>query len=120
MWDFEKGGVEEGLEGCCFLPAIQIHKNQVGKEQGKKLILAREQLWRRTKAKASLSAWMDAFVNSGSEVEHEAFLATWLSMIAFSSFDSVWIEDIPSHIQSRVNHDVLLAFSALINICNMV
>lgn len=37
MWDFEKGGVEEGLEGCCFLPAIQIHKNQVGKEQGKRL-----------------------------------------------------------------------------------
>ena len=55
------------------------------REVKNKLILAREQPWRRTKAKASLSAWMDAFVNSGSEIEHEAFLATWLSMIGFSS-----------------------------------
>ncbi|KAG5027245.1 hypothetical protein JHK86_023159 [Glycine max] len=61
---------------------LQSHEMR---EAEKKLILAREQLWRRTKAKASLSAWMDAFVNSGSEVEHEAFLATWLSMIGFSS-----------------------------------
>ncbi|KAL5164874.1 hypothetical protein HKD37_18G050108 [Glycine soja] len=59
------------------------------REVKNKLILAREQPWRRTKAKASLSAWMDVLINSGSEVEHEAFLATWLSMIGFSSIGLV-------------------------------
>uniref|UniRef100_A0A0R0EYM1 Aminotransferase-like plant mobile domain-containing protein n=2 Tax=Glycine max TaxID=3847 RepID=A0A0R0EYM1_SOYBN len=64
-------------------------QSQEMREVKNKLILAREQPWRRTKAKASLSAWMDVLINSGSEVEHEAFLATWLSMIGFSSIGLV-------------------------------
>ncbi|KAK7387065.1 hypothetical protein VNO78_27555 [Psophocarpus tetragonolobus] len=59
-------------------------QNQEMREVEKKLILARQEPWRKNKSKASLSAWMDLFVNSGSEIEHEAFLATWLTMIGFS------------------------------------
>jgi hypothetical protein len=31
----------------------------------------------------STSMWMDIFIGSGSEIEHEAFLATWLSIFVF-------------------------------------
>ena len=31
----------------------------------------------------STSVWMDIFIDKGSEVEHEAFLATWLSIFVF-------------------------------------
>ncbi|BAT88897.1 uncharacterized protein HKW66_Vig0182120 [Vigna angularis] len=54
-----------------------------------KLILARKEPWKRNKGKVSLSAWMDIFRNSGSEIEHEAFLATWLTMVGFSPNDCV-------------------------------
>lgn len=35
--------------------------------------------------------------------------------LAFSSFDSVWNEDVPTQIQSLVNHDVL-ALSASVSV----
>ncbi|XP_020222211.1 uncharacterized protein LOC109804776 [Cajanus cajan] len=60
-----------------------LHSQEM-REVEKKLIHARQEPWRMKKGMASLSAWIDLFVNSGSEVEHEAFLATWLSMIGFS------------------------------------
>jgi len=31
----------------------------------------------------STSMWMDIFIDKGSEIEHEAFLATWLSIFVF-------------------------------------
>lgn len=54
-------------------------------EVEKKLIHARQQPLRKNGAKVTTSLWMNLFLNSGSEIEHEAFLATWLSMIGFSS-----------------------------------
>jgi len=65
-------------------PIFTTLQNQEMREVEKKLILARKEQWKRKQGKASLSAWMDLFGNSGSEIEHEAFLATWLSMIGFS------------------------------------
>ena len=65
-------------------PIFTTLQNQEMREVEKKLILARKEQWKRKQGKASLSAWTDLFGNSGSEIEHEAFLATWLSMIGFS------------------------------------
>ncbi|OMP04446.1 hypothetical protein COLO4_09641 [Corchorus olitorius] len=51
---------------------------------------ARKEITRTTSRKASLSQWMKKFMDSGSPVEHEAFLAFWLSRYVLpSSFDSV-------------------------------
>ncbi|KAK7291698.1 hypothetical protein RIF29_07056 [Crotalaria pallida] len=47
------------------------------------LLIARREPWRIKRAKPSASAWMDIFKNSGNEIEHEVFLATWLSMFVF-------------------------------------
>ncbi|KAK7316746.1 hypothetical protein RJT34_00430 [Clitoria ternatea] len=49
-----------------------------------KLIHARREPWRIKKGKANIASWMELFANSGSDVEHEAFLAAWLSMFLFS------------------------------------
>ncbi|KAL2322612.1 hypothetical protein Fmac_026991 [Flemingia macrophylla] len=59
-------------------------QSQEMRQMEQKLNDARQEPWRMKKGKASLSAWIDLFINSGSEIEHEAFLATWLSMIGFS------------------------------------
>nr|KYP60891.1 Serine/threonine protein phosphatase 7 long form isogeny [Cajanus cajan] len=66
-------------------PIFTPLQSQEMREVEKKLIHARQEPWRRKKGKASLSAWIDLFVNSGSEIEHEAFLATWLTMVGFST-----------------------------------
>ncbi|XP_027931275.1 uncharacterized protein LOC114187273 [Vigna unguiculata] len=70
-------------------PIFSALQNQEMIEVQQKLILARQEPWKRTKGKATLSSWIDIFRNSGSEIEHEAFLATWLSMIGFSPNDCV-------------------------------
>lgn len=64
-------------------PVFTPLENQKMKETEQKLFRARQEPWRIRKGKASTSAWMDIFINSGSEIEHEAFLATWLSMFVF-------------------------------------
>ncbi|KAL2322611.1 hypothetical protein Fmac_026990 [Flemingia macrophylla] len=66
-------------------PIFTPLQSQEMREVEKKLIHARREPWRRKKGKASLSAWMNLFVNSGSEIEHEAFIATWLTMVGFST-----------------------------------
>jgi len=53
------------------------------REVEKKLILARQKPWQSKKGKATTSKWINIFVGKGSEIEHEAFLATWLSIIVF-------------------------------------
>ncbi|RDX71489.1 Serine/threonine-protein phosphatase 7 long form-like protein, partial [Mucuna pruriens] len=65
-------------------PVFTTLQSQEMREVEEKLIHARQEPWRRKKGKASTSAWMDLFVNSRSEIEHEAFLATWLTMVGFS------------------------------------
>ncbi|XP_061337338.1 uncharacterized protein LOC133284352 [Gastrolobium bilobum] len=60
-------------------------ENQEMREIEERLNLVRMEPWRRKKGKASTSAWMDLFINSEFDIEHEAFLATWLSMFVFSN-----------------------------------
>ncbi|KAE9619673.1 putative protein-serine/threonine phosphatase [Lupinus albus] len=49
----------------------------------KQLLLARRELWRTRSCKCLTSAWVNMFKDSGREIEHEAFLTTWLSMFVF-------------------------------------
>jgi len=58
-------------------------KDQEMREVEKKMILARQQIWQCKKVHAYTSTWMDFFIGKGSEIEHEAFLATWLSIFVF-------------------------------------
>ncbi|XP_028802703.1 uncharacterized protein LOC114757789 [Neltuma alba] len=53
------------------------------KEVEEKLILARKEIIKGSRNKACPSRWMNAFMNSEREIEHEAFLATWLSVFVF-------------------------------------
>lgn len=64
-------------------PVFTPLESQEMKEIEKSLIHARQEPWRIRKSKAFNTTWMDIFINSGSEIEHEAFLATWLSMFVF-------------------------------------
>ncbi|KAG5151026.1 hypothetical protein JHK84_027498 [Glycine max] len=67
-------------------PVFTTLQSQEMRKVEEKLSLARMEPWREKKHKVTTSAWMDAFVNSGtrSEIEHEAFLSTWLTMVGFS------------------------------------
>ncbi|CAL0299515.1 unnamed protein product [Lupinus luteus] len=47
------------------------------------LLIARQEPWKNNRCKATASEWMKIFINSGSQIEHEAFLTTWLSMFVF-------------------------------------
>ncbi|KAK2387268.1 serine/threonine-protein phosphatase 7 long form protein [Trifolium repens] len=55
------------------------------REVEKKLILARKELITDKKqgGDTRTSLWMDIFIDKGSEIEHEAFLVTWLSIFVF-------------------------------------
>ncbi|KAK2441329.1 serine/threonine-protein phosphatase 7 long form protein [Trifolium repens] len=55
------------------------------REVEKKLILARRQLTsdKKTGGQTSASMWMDIFIDKGNKIEHEAFLATWMSIFVF-------------------------------------
>ncbi|KAK2387308.1 serine/threonine-protein phosphatase 7 long form protein [Trifolium repens] len=57
-------------------------KDQKMREVEEKLSLAREELYRKH-GRARASLWMDIFIDKGNEIEHEAFLATWLSIFVF-------------------------------------
>jgi len=50
------------------------------REVENKLILERKQLKNRKEGHTYTSLCMDMFVDKGSEIEHEAFIATWLSI----------------------------------------
>ncbi|XP_022717925.1 uncharacterized protein LOC111276446 [Durio zibethinus] len=59
-------------------------------ETREKLNNARKEINRSASKKVSHNLWMRKFINSDSEVEHEAFLALWLSRFVLpSSFDVV-------------------------------
>ncbi|XP_057432610.1 uncharacterized protein LOC130725389 [Lotus japonicus] len=53
------------------------------REAENKMLLERKEICRSKNCKARASVWVDTFMNSGSEMEHEAFLATWLSVFVF-------------------------------------
>ncbi|KAK2387270.1 serine/threonine-protein phosphatase 7 long form protein [Trifolium repens] len=62
-------------------PVFISLEDQEMREVEKILILAREHLTQPT-----TSPWMDMFIDKGSEIEHEAFLATWLSLFVFPHY----------------------------------
>ncbi|KAH9803563.1 PMD domain-containing protein [Citrus sinensis] len=64
------------------------------KETEKKLNQVRKKLDRSTHGKAEHSAWMNEFMDSGSKIEHEAFLALWLSRYVFPSFFCIVVKSI--------------------------
>ena len=60
--------------------------DQEMREVEKKLILALKQLTTHLKQvgnSSRIKLWIDIFIDKGSEIEHEAFLATWLSLSVF-------------------------------------
>ncbi|CAK8565543.1 unnamed protein product [Lathyrus sativus] len=64
-------------------PVFTSLEDQQMKEVEEKLIIARRKLYQTKQGKARASIWMDIFIDKGSEIEHEAFLATWLSVFVF-------------------------------------
>ncbi|XP_045822344.1 uncharacterized protein LOC123915247 [Trifolium pratense] len=64
-------------------PIFTEVKDQEMKEVEEKLIIARQKPWQTKKSHATTSIWMDMFIDKGSKIEHEAFLATWLSIFVF-------------------------------------
>jgi len=62
-----------------------VVKDQEMREVENKLILALKQLTTDVKQGGSsrTGLWMDIFIDKGSEIEHEAFLVTWLSLFVF-------------------------------------
>ncbi|PNX93703.1 serine/threonine-protein phosphatase [Trifolium pratense] len=63
-------------------PVFTSLENEEMREVEQKLIIAIQE---RTvnRLVPSTSMWMDTFIGRGSEIEHEAFLATWLSIFVF-------------------------------------
>jgi len=53
------------------------------------LIITRQQLYKSKQGKARTSIGMGIFIDKGSEIEHEAFLTTWLSIFVFPHKDLV-------------------------------
>ncbi|XP_045824790.1 serine/threonine-protein phosphatase 7 long form homolog [Trifolium pratense] len=65
-------------------PISKPLKDQEMKEVEKKLKLARSQLYKTKSGAPRTSLWMNNFIDcNDSEIEHEAFLATWLSIFVF-------------------------------------
>nr|POE74465.1 hypothetical protein CFP56_57314 [Quercus suber] len=64
---------------------ISIESQEL-KEIEDKLIQARVETGRSKARKASPSEWLKLFINSGSEIEHEAFLVMWLYKSDFPRF----------------------------------
>ncbi|WJX37770.1 hypothetical protein P8452_25502 [Trifolium repens] len=64
-------------------PISKPLKDQEMKEVEQKLNHARSQLHKTKSGAPRTSIWMDIFIDKGSEIEHEAFLATWLSIFVF-------------------------------------
>ena len=64
-------------------PVFTEVKDQEMREVEKKLNIARKQLNSKHGGVANTPTWMDIFIDKGSEIEHEAFLAAWLSIFVF-------------------------------------
>ncbi|WJX31770.1 hypothetical protein P8452_20166 [Trifolium repens] len=64
-------------------PISKPLKDQEMKEVEQKLNHARRQLYKTKSGAPRTSLWMDVFIDKGSEIEHEAFLTTWLSIFVF-------------------------------------
>ncbi|PNX96083.1 serine/threonine-protein phosphatase [Trifolium pratense] len=64
-------------------PVFVSLEDQELREVEEKMILARQQISTKKGSQARTTLWMDIFIDKGSEIEHEAFLASWLSVFVF-------------------------------------
>ncbi|XP_071906334.1 uncharacterized protein [Coffea arabica] len=88
-------------------------------EVEKKLLLARSGLAKSKSKKPSQSLWLTKFMDSGNEIEHEAFLALWLSRFVFpnkTSDDTVQKIVIPIAIHLARGTKIALAPAILANL----
>ncbi|KAF3966047.1 hypothetical protein CMV_009816 [Castanea mollissima] len=87
------------------------------KETEEKLEEARREIARTIRKKADKALWMKKFMDSGSEVEHEAFLACWLSRYVFiTTRDSISKHLFPIAIQLARGTRIALAPAVLASI----
>ncbi|GKV15663.1 hypothetical protein SLEP1_g26432 [Rubroshorea leprosula] len=87
------------------------------KETEKKLKNARKELIRTAAKKADQCLWKKKFMATGSEIEHEAFLALWLSRFVFpSNTNSIAKRVFPMAIHLARGNRVSLAPAVLANI----
>ncbi|XP_073129324.1 serine/threonine-protein phosphatase 7 long form homolog [Henckelia pumila] len=79
------------------------------------LVDERKNITKTTLKRASQSAWVVKFMNSGSEIEHQAFLAYWLSRFVFPKFakDSIGETIIPLAIHLSRGTRIALAPAVL-------
>ncbi|GMJ11514.1 hypothetical protein HRI_004820600 [Hibiscus trionum] len=59
------------------------------KEAEDKLVAEYRKIRRGTARRISLKEWMDYFIGSGRDIEHEAFLSMWLTRFVFQDNDAV-------------------------------
>ncbi|XP_048323276.2 uncharacterized protein LOC125420646 [Ziziphus jujuba] len=86
------------------------------KEIHKKLIQAQTQSGKRKSHTTNQLAWMKMFMGKGSEIEHEAFLATWLSMFVFANSNLIRKVVVPIAIHLARGTRIALAPAVLASI----
>ncbi|KAH7836289.1 hypothetical protein Vadar_034345 [Vaccinium darrowii] len=83
------------------------------------LLQARLELVRTSAKKANQGAWMNKFMKSGSNIEHEAFLSLWLSRFVFPSaagYDTIGKRVLPIAILLAKGTKIALAPAVLASI----
>jgi len=97
-------------------PIFTKLQDQEMREVEKKLIIARQKPWQTKQVKATTSKWMDIFVGKGSDIEHEAFITTWLSIFVFPHNNLVKSYLFPIAIHLARGNPIALAPAVLANI----
>ena len=94
---------------------ISIESQEL-KEIEDKLIQARVETGRSKAHKASPSEWLKLFINSGSEIEHEAFLVMWLSVFVLPNSNLIRKQVFPIAIHLARGTRIALAPAVLSSI----
>ncbi|KAL5804426.1 hypothetical protein ACOSQ3_031226 [Xanthoceras sorbifolium] len=98
-------------------PFFRSLETQELKEVEEQLEHARKELNRSSSKKADHSGWMKKFMGSGSNIEHEAFLALWLSRFVFpGSFSIIGQAIFPIAVQLSRGTRIALAPAILASI----
>ncbi|KAI4352605.1 hypothetical protein L6164_006841 [Bauhinia variegata] len=91
-------------------------ESQELKETEMKLLLARMEAGRSKSRKACVTAWLNLFIDSGSDIEHEAFLVAWLSIFVFPNNNLVNKVIFPIAILLARGNPIALATAVLASI----
>ncbi|KAF7800859.1 protein-serine/threonine phosphatase [Senna tora] len=93
--------------------SVQIQEEVELKDTEEKLHKARLELNRTKSKKPYLSDWKKKFMNSGNELEHEAFLVYWLSTFVFPFNNTAYEDVIPIAIKLARGSRIALAPAVL-------